>query len=117
ALTATTDAAGATCYVTLEPCSHQGRTGPCADALIKAGVSRVVVAMQDPNPQVAGQGIARLRAAGIQVEAGLLEQEARALNPGFITRMETGLPWVRLKLAMSVDGSNAMGYGEARDRT
>src|SRR5699024_852755 len=114
ALTATTDAAGATCYVTLEPCSHQGRTGPCADALIEAGVGRVVIAMQDPNPQVAGQGIARLRAAGIQVEAGLLEQEARALNPGFIKRMETGLPWVRLKLAMSVDGRTAMASGESQ---
>lgn len=114
ALAATADAAGATCYVTLEPCSHQGRTGPCADALIEAGVGRVVIAMQDPNPQVAGQGIARLRAAGIRVDVGVLEQEARALNPGFIKRMETGLPWVRLKLAMSVDGRTAMASGESQ---
>jgi diaminohydroxyphosphoribosylaminopyrimidine deaminase / 5-amino-6-(5-phosphoribosylamino)uracil reductase len=107
-------ARGATCYVTLEPCSHTGRTGPCADALIEAGVSRVVVAMQDPNPLVAGQGLARLRAAGIAVECGLLEDEARALNPGFIKRMETGLPLVRVKLAMSLDGRTAMASGESK---
>src|SRR5699024_3357524 len=105
---------GATCYVTLEPCSHQGRTGPCADALIEAGVQRVVVAMQDPNPQVAGQGINRLKAAGITVQHGVLEQEARALNPGFIKRTELGLPWLRLKLAMSVDGRTAMASGESQ---
>lgn len=114
AIAAAKDTKGATCYVTLEPCSHQGRTGPCADALITAGVSRVVVAMVDPNPSVAGEGIARLRAAGIQVDQGLLEQEARDLNPGFIKRMETGLPWVRLKLAMSVDGRTAMASGESQ---
>lgn len=114
ALAATANPKGAICYVTLEPCSHQGRTGPCADALIEAGVKRVVVAMQDPNPQVAGQGLARLKAAGIEVQHGLLEQEARALNPGFIKRMETGLPHVRLKLAMSVDGRTAMASGESQ---
>jgi len=107
-------ARGATCYVTLEPCSHTGRTGPCADALIDAGVRRVVAAMQDPNPQVAGQGLGRLRAAGITVECGLLEAEARALNPGFIKRMETGLPLVRIKLAMSLDGRTAMDSGESQ---
>lgn len=107
-------ARGATAYVTLEPCSHTGKTPPCADALVRAGVSRVVVAMQDPNPQVAGQGLARLRAAGITVECGLLEAEARALNPGFIQRMQQGLPWVRLKLAMSLDGRTAMASGESQ---
>ncbi|MDG2412874.1 MAG: bifunctional diaminohydroxyphosphoribosylaminopyrimidine deaminase/5-amino-6-(5-phosphoribosylamino)uracil reductase RibD, partial [Halioglobus sp.] len=84
ALQAAGNAQGATAYVTLEPCSHQGKTGPCADALIKAGVVRVVASMTDPNPEVAGQGLARLRAAGIAVECGVLEKEARALNPGFI---------------------------------
>lgn len=107
-------AQGATCYVTLEPCSHEGRTGPCADALIEAGVARVVVAMQDPNPQVAGRGIERLTTAGIEVTHGVLEQEARTLNPGFIKRMETGLPYVRVKLAMSVDGRTAMASGESQ---
>ncbi|MFN3714760.1 MAG: bifunctional diaminohydroxyphosphoribosylaminopyrimidine deaminase/5-amino-6-(5-phosphoribosylamino)uracil reductase RibD [Alcanivoracaceae bacterium] len=107
-------ACGATCYVTLEPCSHTGRTGPCADALIAAGVVRVVVAMQDPNPLVAGQGLERLRGAGIVVECGLLEDQARALNPGFIKRMETGLPLVRVKLAMSLDGRTAMASGESK---
>lgn len=107
-------AQGATCYVTLEPCSHTGRTGPCADALVEAGVRRVVAAMQDPNPQVSGQGLARLRAAGITVECGVLEAEARALNPGFIKRMESGLPLVRIKLAMSLDGRTAMASGESQ---
>ncbi|MEW5791959.1 MAG: bifunctional diaminohydroxyphosphoribosylaminopyrimidine deaminase/5-amino-6-(5-phosphoribosylamino)uracil reductase RibD [Pseudomonadota bacterium] len=102
---------GATCYVTLEPCSHFGRTPPCADALVAAGVARVVVAMQDPNPQVAGQGIARLRSAGIAVEVGLLAEQAAALNPGFISRMQRGRPWVRLKLAASLDGRTALGNG------
>lgn len=115
ALTMAADAArGATCYVTLEPCSHTGRTGPCADALIAAGVARVVVAMQDPNPLVAGQGLAKLREAGISVECGLLEAQARALNPGFIKRMQTGLPFVRIKLAMSLDGRTAMANGESK---
>lgn len=107
-------AAGATAYVTLEPCSHHGRTPPCADALISAGVARVVVAMQDPNPQVAGSGLARLQAAGIEVQCGVLEAEARLLNAGFIKRMEQGLPLVRVKLAMSLDGRTAMASGESQ---
>jgi diaminohydroxyphosphoribosylaminopyrimidine deaminase / 5-amino-6-(5-phosphoribosylamino)uracil reductase len=107
-------ARGSTVYITLEPCSHRGRTPPCADALIAAGVARVVVAMQDPNPQVAGRGLNRLRAAGIAVETGLLEFEARALNPGFVRRMQSGRPWVRVKLAASLDGRTAMGSGESK---
>ena len=107
-------ARGATCYVTLEPCSHVGRTGPCADALIEAGVSKVIAAMQDPHIRVAGEGFARLRAAGIGVEMGLLEEDARALNPGFIKRMESGRPFVRVKLAMSLDGRTAMANGESK---
>nr|WP_299242671.1 bifunctional diaminohydroxyphosphoribosylaminopyrimidine deaminase/5-amino-6-(5-phosphoribosylamino)uracil reductase RibD [uncultured Halomonas sp.] len=105
---------GATAFVTLEPCSHQGRTGPCSQALIEAGVARVVVAMQDPNPLVAGRGIAMLEAAGIAVEVGLLEDQARALNPGFISRMERKRPFVRLKMAMSLDGRTAMASGESQ---
>lgn len=107
-------ARGATAYVTLEPCSHTGRTPPCADALLEAGVARVVVGMQDPNPQVAGQGIERLRKAGVRVESGLLETQVRELNPGFISRMERGRPWLRLKLAASLDGRTAMASGESR---
>ena len=107
-------AKGATAYVTLEPCSHYGRTGPCASALIEAGVRRVVMAMQDPNPQVAGQGLVRLRDAGIEVRCGVLEDQARALNQGFIQRMETGRPWVRAKLGMSLDGRTAMASGESQ---
>ncbi|WP_442111964.1 bifunctional diaminohydroxyphosphoribosylaminopyrimidine deaminase/5-amino-6-(5-phosphoribosylamino)uracil reductase RibD [Pseudomonas sp. NUPR-001] len=107
-------ARGACAYVTLEPCSHHGRTPPCAEALVKAGVARVVAAMQDPNPQVAGQGLKRLAEAGIEVASGVLESEARALNPGFLKRMEFGLPFVRAKLAMSLDGRTAMANGESQ---
>ncbi len=107
-------ARGATAYVTLEPCSHTGRTSPCADALVAAGVKRVVIAMQDPNPLVAGQGIKGLRTAGIDVDVGLLQADAEALNPGFIKRMKTGLPWVRIKSAMSLDGRTAMASGESQ---
>jgi len=115
ALSAAGDRAqGATAYVTLEPCSHYGRTPPCADALIQAGISRVVVAMEDPNPKVAGSGLECLRQAGVQVHTGLLESEARALNPGFIKRMSHGLPFVRCKLAMSLDGRTAMASGESK---
>ena len=107
-------AEGATVYVTLEPCSHTGRTPPCADALVNAGVRRVVIAMQDPNPRVAGTGFERLRNAGIEVSVGLLESEARRINPGFIRRMEWGLPYVRLKMAVSLDGRTAMASGESK---
>lgn len=107
-------AEGATAYVTLEPCSHTGRTGPCAVALADANVARVVVAMVDPNPCVSGRGIKRLRESGIQVDVGLLEQDARALNPGFISRMQHKRPFVRLKMAMSLDGRTAMGSGESQ---
>lgn len=107
-------ARGATAYVTLEPCSHHGRTPPCAEALVRAGVGRVVAAMQDPNPLVGGRGLALLRAAGIEVASGVLEQEARDLNAGFVRRMEQGLPLVRVKLAMSLDGRTAMASGESQ---
>jgi diaminohydroxyphosphoribosylaminopyrimidine deaminase/5-amino-6-(5-phosphoribosylamino)uracil reductase len=107
-------ARGATAYVTLEPCSHTGRTPPCAEALVKAGVSRVVVGMQDSNPQVAGRGIEYLRKAGIKVDCGLLEAQVRGLNPGFISRMERGRPWLRVKLAASLDGRTAMASGESK---
>lgn len=108
------DARGATAYVSLEPCSHTGRTGPCSQALIDAGVARVVYAMEDPNPLVSGDGIAMLRAAGVQVDGSLLEDDARALNPGYIKRMERKLPFVRCKLAMSLDGRTAMESGESK---
>ena len=107
-------ARGATAYVTLEPCSHHGRTPPCADALIEAGVARVLVAVQDPNPLVAGQGIEKLRAAGIVVEFGLMEAAARELNIGFFARMTRGLPWVRSKIAASLDGRTALNNGESK---
>lgn len=108
------DVSGATAYVTLEPCSHQGKTPPCADALIKAGVARVVYGMQDPNPEVAGNGLAKLKAAGIEVVGPILEAECEALNPGFNKRMREGLPFVRVKLAMSLDGRTAMESGESQ---
>jgi diaminohydroxyphosphoribosylaminopyrimidine deaminase / 5-amino-6-(5-phosphoribosylamino)uracil reductase len=104
-------AAGATAYVTLEPCSHQGRTPPCTDALIQARVVRVVYAVADPNPLVNGRGAAVLRAAGVTVESGLMQQEAAELNVGFMQRMRTGRPWVRVKLAMSLDGRTALESG------
>lgn len=107
-------AEGATAYVTLEPCSHFGRTPPCVEALIAAGVKRVFAAMQDPNPHVAGSGLQRLRTAGIDVRCGLLEREARGLNPGFISRMTRQRPWVRSKLAMSVDGKTALLNGQSQ---
>ena len=107
-------ARGATLYVTLEPCSHQGRTPPCADAIVAAGVARVVMAMADPNPRVNGGGNAKLRAAGIAVESGLLEEQARELNPGFVQRMSRGRPWVRLKLGTSLDGRIALPSGESQ---
>ncbi len=107
-------ARGATAYVTLEPCSHFGRTPPCSDALIDAGVSRVVVAMQDPNPEVAGRGLYRLQQAGIAVSHGLMMQEAEYLNRGFLKRMRTGFPWLQLKLGASLDGRTAMASGESQ---
>ena len=107
-------AAGATVYVTLEPCSHHGRTPPCVEALIAARVARVLIAARDPNPQVDGKGAAALRAAGIAVESGLMEEEAVDLNAGFFRRMLTGRPLVRVKLAMSLDGRTALANGESR---
>lgn len=107
-------ARGATAYVSLEPCAHHGRTPPCADALIEAGVAAVVVAMPDPDVRVSGRGLQRLRAAGIEVQVGLLESCARELNRGFVSRIERGRPHVTLKLAMSLDGRTAMASGESR---
>jgi diaminohydroxyphosphoribosylaminopyrimidine deaminase/5-amino-6-(5-phosphoribosylamino)uracil reductase len=112
--TAGDEARGATVYVTLEPCCHTGRTPPCTDALIKSGVARVVAAMTDPNPRVSGDGLQQLRNAGIDAETGLMEIQARALNPGFISRMQRQRPYVRNKLAMSLDGRTAMASGESK---
>lgn len=114
ALASCESAVGATVYVSLEPCSHHGKTPPCAAALIEAGVARVVIAMQDPNPLVAGRGIQILKDAGIAVELGVQQSEAEALNPGFIKRMQSGLPRVRAKLAMSLDGRTAMASGASK---
>jgi len=108
------NARGATAYVTLEPCSHFGKTPPCSDALINAGVAEVVVAMQDPNPLVAGQGIERLRKAGIPTRVGVLEQEAKALNRGFIKRMQSQASFIRCKMGVSLDGRTAMASGESQ---
>jgi diaminohydroxyphosphoribosylaminopyrimidine deaminase/5-amino-6-(5-phosphoribosylamino)uracil reductase len=107
-------ARGATAYVTLEPCCHHGRTPPCTDALIRAGIKRVVAAMLDPNPRVAGQGLAALEQAGVAVGVGLLEADADALNPGFLSRMRAARPFVRLKLAASMDGRTALVSGESK---
>lgn len=107
-------ARGATAYVTLEPCSHYGRTPPCADALIDAGVARVVAALRDPNPLVAGEGLARLMLAGVDVSGGLLESEALSLNVGFVSRMTRGRPWLRLKVATSLDGKTALNNGKSQ---
>jgi diaminohydroxyphosphoribosylaminopyrimidine deaminase / 5-amino-6-(5-phosphoribosylamino)uracil reductase len=107
-------ARGATAYVTLEPCCHHGRTPPCTDALIQAGVARMVVAMIDPNPRIAGQGLEQLKRAGIQIETGVLESEAEKLNPGFIMRMRKQRPYVRCKLAMTLDGRTATATGESK---
>jgi diaminohydroxyphosphoribosylaminopyrimidine deaminase/5-amino-6-(5-phosphoribosylamino)uracil reductase len=107
-------ARGATAYVTLEPCSHHGRTPPCAEALIEAGIARVVFASEDPNPKVAGAGLRRLREAGVTIESGLMRDAARELNCGFFSRFERGRPWVRVKLAMSLDGHTALANGESK---
>jgi diaminohydroxyphosphoribosylaminopyrimidine deaminase/5-amino-6-(5-phosphoribosylamino)uracil reductase len=114
ALKTVADAQGATAYVTLEPCSHYGKTPPCCDTLINAGIRRVVAAMQDPNPLVSGRGLAKLQAAGIEVQVGVLEADARNLNRGFIKRMTENRPFVRSKLAMSLDGRTAMASGESQ---
>ena len=108
------DPAGSTIYVTLEPCNHTGKTPPCVDALITAKPAMVIVAMSDPNPLVGGKGLERLQAAGIKVRCGLLESEAQALNPGFISRMTQGLPWVRTKTAASLDGKTALPNGQSQ---
>ena len=105
---------GHTAYVTLEPCNHHGRTAPCVDALLEAGIARVVVASLDPNPEVSGGGLGRLSDAGVEVQSGLMQAEAEALNCGFLKRARTGLPWVRVKSAISLDGRTALGSGESQ---
>ena len=107
-------AKGATLYVTLEPCAHQGKTPPCADAVVKAGVARVVAAMTDPNPEVSGKGFEKLKAAGVRVDEGLMAAQAKVLNPGFVSRMTRGRPWVRTKLAASLDGRTALTNGQSK---
>ncbi|SEQ84595.1 diaminohydroxyphosphoribosylaminopyrimidine deaminase / 5-amino-6-(5-phosphoribosylamino)uracil reductase [Nitrosomonas sp. Nm51] len=107
-------ARGATAYVTLEPCTHHGRTPPCVEALIRAAVARVVIAMEDPNPLVSGSGIETLKQVGIAVQSGLLQEQALALNPGFVKRMQRGRPWVRLKTAVSLDGKTALRNGQSQ---
>jgi diaminohydroxyphosphoribosylaminopyrimidine deaminase/5-amino-6-(5-phosphoribosylamino)uracil reductase len=114
ALSQTDAALGATCYVTLEPCAHHGRTPPCVNALIEAGITRCVIACEDPNPRVAGRGIKALKEAGISVDVGLCKQEAKALNIGFFSRMQRRRPYVRAKIAMSLDGKVAMQSGESQ---
>ena len=111
---ATQSTAGSTVYVTLEPCSHRGRTGPCAEVLVDAGVTRVVAALQDPNPRVEGRGFARLREAGIHVDVGLMAAEAEEAHRGFLHRMRHGRPWMRLKAAASLDGKIALANGQSR---
>lgn len=108
------DPRGASCYLTLEPCSHTGRTPPCTDALLKAGIAKLIVAMEDPNPSVSGRGLEKIRQTGIPVVIGLLQSQARELNPGFIKRMSKNRPYVRCKLAMSLDGRTAMVNGESK---
>ncbi len=112
--TAGAAAHGATAYITLEPCSHHGRTPPCVDALIQAGIARTVIAMQDPNPRVLGNGIAALKQAGISAQTGLMQDQAEALNAGFIKRMQHKKPWVRLKVAASLDGKTALNNGQSQ---
>lgn len=112
--TAGEHARGATAYVTLEPCAHTGSTGPCADALVAAGVTKVVAAMRDPFPQVDGAGFDKLRAVGVEVQSGLMEAQARQLNRGFLSRVERGRPWLRVKLGTSLDGRTAMANGESK---
>jgi diaminohydroxyphosphoribosylaminopyrimidine deaminase/5-amino-6-(5-phosphoribosylamino)uracil reductase len=108
------DPKGSTIYVTLEPCNHTGRTPPCVDALLAAKPAKVIVAMVDPNPLVSGKGLERIKAAGIEVQCGLMESEAQILNRGFVSRMTRGLPWVRLKIAASLDGKTALSNGQSQ---